>query len=160
MGKESVSPISSVTTQTTELRRIRVFPLENVGKPDEQSRLGLNEHAAAGVTPLLRWLRIRGYDVSLAQLDETKYDYCTDHEIIARPPLSDKHIGQLAAALVDGDIVKDWEPGRVNSRYDGVVVIDNVSTMPVDHIDTRAIIDSTLRRELYAADDTPARLSA
>jgi hypothetical protein len=38
-------------------------------------------------------------------------------------------------------------------------VIDNVSTMPVDHIDTRAIIDSTLWRESRVA-DTPARLSA
>jgi hypothetical protein len=145
--------------QTTELRRIRLFPLENAGKPDEQSRLGLNEHAAAGVTPLLRWLRIRGYDVSLAQPDDAKYDYCTDHEVVARPPLSDEQIGQLATALVDGDIVKDWAPDRVNSRYDGVVVIDNVSTMPVDHIDTRAIIDSTLWRESRVA-DTPARLSA
>jgi hypothetical protein len=104
-------------------------------------------------------LRIRGYDVSLARPDDAKYEYCTDHEITARPPLPDEHIGQLATALVDGDIVKGWSPGRVDSRYDGVVVIDNASTMAVDHIDTRAIIDSTLRRELYAT-DSPVRLSA
>jgi hypothetical protein len=159
MTKEISTSSSSSVATVSELRRVRLLPVEGVGTSREQSRIGLSEAAAEGVSPLLQWLQHRGYDVLPVPSEEAKYDYCTDHEVIVRPPLAEEHVGQLAAAFVEGDMVDDWGLGRVDPRHNGVIVIDNVSTAPFDHIDTRAIIDSSLQRELYATDSS-ARLSA
>jgi hypothetical protein len=154
-----MTELLETTMPTTQLRRVRFLPVENPGTSTEQARIGLNRYAAEAVAPLLQWLGRRGYETAPVPREEAKYEYCTDTEVIVRPPLAEEHVGQLAAAFVEGDLVRTWSPNFVNPRFDGVVVVDNISTAPYDHIDTRAVIDSSLQRELHASDGS-ARLSA